>query len=191
MTKSDRSEEFLEPLGFVWDVNALVMYIEERWRKEQESKPINLKTKLSAALNKCPAPWINGICQQLGLPTKGRKKDKVAKIVQVLHSEDGLRSALGQLPPSSMEALAFIVREGGWVKYGRLSRRWGGEEGDGWWWADHPPTSTIGQLRTRGLVFVGRAGLEGRMYKVAVVPVDLRESLGKLLQSEELGAGRG
>ena len=115
MTKSDRSEEFLEPLGFVWDVNALVMYIEERWRKEQESKPINLKTKHSAALNKCPAPWINGICQQLGLPTRGKARPRAfyrgEGCEHCFHTGYYGRTGIFEVMPMSEEIKDLVFRE--------------------------------------------------------------------------------
>jgi hypothetical protein len=36
-------------------------------------------------------------------------------------------------------------------------------------------------LRVHGLLFVGKAGIGGRMYKVAVVPKDIRKQLMEIL----------
>ncbi|MBC7083378.1 MAG: hypothetical protein H5T95_07795, partial [Firmicutes bacterium] len=45
-----------------------------------------------------------------------------------------------------------------------------------------------GRLRRKALVFVGRAVVEGRRYKVAVIPVELREDLAELLGSRSPAA---
>jgi len=168
--------------GLIMDPHALMGYVEQQWRKEQESKLLNLKTTITAALNKCPSQWVNGICIRLGLDTGGKKKDRVMKIAAHLKDPHNLRALLDSLPQASQDALAFVVAEGGWVKYGRLSQRFGDESGDGWWWSEgQAPTSTVGRLRGAGLLFVGKAGLGERNYKAAVVPKELRPLLAELL----------
>jgi len=37
-------------------------------------------------------------------------------------------------------------------------------------------------LRVHGLLFVGKTGIGGRIYKVAVVPKDIREGLAGMLR---------
>jgi len=154
-------------------------YLLKSWRKEQDAKPINLDTKLQAALNKCPWQWIDGTAVHFGYGKKGTKRDKIAAIVAHLADADKLRGVVAGLPPQGRDALALVLKNG-WVKYGDLTRRFGSEERDSWWWADEPPTSVLGQVRLAGLLFVGTAGLAGRNYKVAVVPVDLRQHLKAL-----------
>jgi len=44
-----------------------------------------------------------------------------------------------------------------------------------------PPKSTVGILRLHALLFVGKAGIDGRNYEVAVVPKDIRKQLAELL----------
>ncbi len=58
----------------------------------------------------------------------------------------------------------------------------GGEEEDSYWWKTEPPISTIGILRLHVLLFVGKAEIGGRMYRVAVVPKDIREELVEMLK---------
>ncbi len=172
--------------GLLLDPNQMMEYVMEKWHQEQDAKPITLFTKLSAALNKCPAPWIDAVCLNLGLPTKGKRKDKVKAIVAHLTQEDNLRQAVLNLPVASRQALKLVVDAGGWVKYGQLSREFGDEEGDGWFWNEEPPVSAIGQARAHGLLFVGRAPIKSRNYKVAVVPKELREPLAALLADESV-----
>lgn len=159
-------------------------YLTSGWRKEQESKPININTKLSAALNKCPAHWVNGICINLGLDPKSlrKRRAKVQAVVGHLTDPQKLRAVLESLPPESREALDYVLAKGGWVKIGPLTRRFGAQDDVGWFWSEtEPPTSTLGRLRVRGLLFVGKAGIGGRNYTVAVIPKELREPLAELL----------
>lgn len=154
---------------------------ENAWRKEKEKVAISLDTTLSAALNKCPAEWIGAICTTIGIPWDV-KKEKVRRIVKKLTDVISLEEVVQSLPDECRRALGLVLEKGGWVKYGQLSRRFGHEEG-GFFWTRSPPRSVIGILRLHGLLFVGRSGLGGKTYKVAVLPKDLRLPLGGILGS--------
>jgi hypothetical protein len=80
-----------------------------------------------------------------------------------------------------MEALKLVMDEGGWVKYNKLSSEYG-EGNDSYFWETEPPTSIVGVLRVHGLLFIGKTGIGGRMYKVAVVPKDIRKRLEDMLK---------
>ena len=163
------------------DFRSVTDMVFDQWCKDQEEKPLSLNSTLSAALNKCPGPWLNGICQQLGLPPKGAKKKKVQAIVAHLKDPDHLAAAVAGLPEETHEALKMILEQGGWIKIGTLTRRFGTCDADGWFWAKQPPPSTLGQARVHGLLFIGKAGIGGRNYSVAVVPKDLRTELAENL----------
>lgn len=169
--------------------DTLMGYVTRKWREEQESKPLTLNSSLSAALNKCPGHWINGICLNLGLDPKGlrKKKNKVQAIVAHLTNPTRLRQVVDELSTISREALSYILEKGGWGRIGPLHRRFGDEEDVGWFWADdEPAASPLGSLRVRGLLFVGRAGIKGRNYTVAVIPKELRELLKELLAGQSV-----
>lgn len=154
--------------------NRSMARLEQHWREEIESRLLPLNTTLQAALNKLPAPWIDGICRCLGIPAEGKRRDKVARIVDHLNNKVNLQRIITGLSQDCREAIAYILAEDGWVKYGELSRRFGSETADGWWWDKKPPRSIPGQLRLRGLLFVGKTPIGGRMYKTAVIPQELR-----------------
>lgn len=147
--------------------------------KDEDSKPITLNITISAGLNKFKISRINAVSKTLGISKKDVKKDKIDQIVSRLTTE--LDEVIEKLPPESIEALKLVMDEGGWVKYNKLSNEYG-EENDSYFWETEPPTSTVGVLRLHGLLFVGKTGIDGRMYKVAVVPKDIREVLGKILK---------
>lgn len=170
-------------LTFLLNPDALMSYVTEQWRKEQEEKPININSRLSAALNKLPAHWINAACQAVGLDAKALRQRKAKTQALVAHLTDPakLRGVVSRLSPQAREALRVLLDAGGWMKVGPLYRRFGDCEGDGWFWTDNPPTSTLGQLRLHALLFMGKAPVGSRSYRVAVVPKELRPLLADIL----------
>jgi hypothetical protein len=60
-------------------------------------------------------------------------------------------------------------------------RSWFDEDEDGFFWVERPPTSVPGELRLRGLIFIGMWTFEGRQEKAFMIPRELREPLAKLL----------
>jgi len=157
--------------------------LEQSWRRDIEAKPLPLNSTLQAALNKLPAPWVDGICLCLGVPAERKRQDKVARIIACLSSETGISTIVRALPADCREAVTHVLKNGGWVKYNQLSRQFGDEKGDGWWWDKEPPQSTIGELRLRGLLFVGQAAVGSRRSKVAVIPRELREPILKAVEA--------
>ncbi|MCX9083388.1 MAG: hypothetical protein OIN87_01155 [Candidatus Methanoperedens sp.] len=147
--------------------------------KDEDSKTITLNITISAGLNKFKISRINAVSMVLGISKKDVKNDKIDQIVNRLTTE--LDEVIQKLPTESREALKLIMDEGGWVKYNKLSKEYG-EENDSYFWETEPPTSTIGVLRLHGLLFVGKAGIDGRMYKIAVVPKDIRIGLKEILK---------
>ncbi|MCZ7401893.1 MAG: hypothetical protein O8C61_06705 [Candidatus Methanoperedens sp.] len=142
--------------------------------KDEDSKPITLNITITAGLNKFKISRINTVSKALGISKKDIKKDKIDQIVSRLTTE--LDEVIEKLPPKSREALKLVMDEGGWVKYNKLSNEYG-EENDSYFWETELPTSAVGMLRVHGLLFVGKTGIDGRNYKVAVVPKDIRSSL--------------
>ncbi|WP_066351180.1 hypothetical protein [Fervidicola ferrireducens] len=54
------------------------------------------------------------------------------------------------------------------------TRKFGSMQGDGFFWTERPPESSLGTLWSKALIMVGRAKLGGRTYKIATIPVELR-----------------
>lgn len=168
----------------------VVGVLAEPWREEQEDKPISLNVKLSQAMRGVPAGWLNAACKAYGIgpATMRHRKERAEALTQRLTDRRHMRETVLKLELDEKEALRFILGKGGWARLSALTRRFGSMEGDGFWWEEVPPQSTLGKLRCKALVFVGRAVVEGRRYKVAVIPVELREGLAELLGSPLPGA---
>lgn len=168
----------------------VVAAVAESWREEQEEKPISLNAKLSQAMRTVPAGRVNAACEAHGIdPTSTRhRKERAEALARRLVDRPHMEETVSNLEEDERAALRFILNGGGWAKVSALTRRFGSVEGDGFWWEETPPRSTLGRLRLKALLFVGRALIDGRRYKVAVIPLELREGLAKLLGSHSPAA---
>lgn len=161
----------------------LVDALGESWREEQEDKPISLNVKLSQAMRGVPAGWLNAACKAHGIDPAAirHRKERAEELSRHLADLGHMRETVSNLGPDEKETLRFILGRGGWAKLSTLTQRFGSMEGDGFWWEEKPPKSTLGKLCSKALVFIGRAVVEGCRLKVATIPVELREGLAELL----------
>ena len=168
----------------------VVAALADSWREEQEEKPISLNVNLSRAMRGVPAGWVNAACEEHGIDPGSirHRRERAEALGQRLVDRRHMEETVLKLEQDEKEALRHILDRGGWAKLSALTRRFGSMDGDGFWWEEIPPRSTLGRLRRKALVFVGRAVVEGRRYKVAVIPVELREGLAELLGSPLPGA---
>lgn len=172
-------EEVARRLGLITQgmVDSLMGQYDKNMIKNAESIVINQKSTLSSVLNKYPAQWVDGICKALGIAVKGDKREKVKLIVAEYQSRE-IQVILEGLP-LQCKALKLVLEKGGWVKYSQLKSRFDDEITRGW--DEDPPKSTIGIIRLHALLIVGKMGISGRMYKIAVVPLELREVIAKYI----------
>lgn len=168
----------------------LVRHLGDSWRAEIEDKAISVDVELRAALADTPTKWLDAACRVNRVTLKGGRRDrraKIAALVDALTNPDDLTQCLTEMPPNARAALRRVVECGGWMRLSELVRDFGPMDGDGWFWDVDPPASNLGELRRRGLLFVGKttltkAGKPGkRQFKIAVVPFDLRELLASVL----------
>ncbi len=160
------------------DPDVLLGVYENARLEELEDITLRKGTSLRTVLNKYPADWIDHICGHYGLKAR-RKKEKAEKIMDKV--VDDLPQIVSDLPEKSMEALALCMDGGGVVKYGRLK---GYDDEMELFWERNRPASTIGILRMRGLLLVGKMVFGDRRYKVAYIPNEIRNELIPLLPSK-------
>ncbi len=181
--------EFIGPVfarytPFILDPDIMLhTFMDDRIRAA-ESIIVAPYTALASVLNKYPSNWVDGICVALGLDKGGRKPDK-AKMVRE-HLLANMAAVVRELPAESREALRLILSDGGQVRLGKLK----GYDGEiTFFWESQPPTSALGSLRVRGLLVIGQAVENGRKYRSALVPSDIRDALEEALQPRGLGEG--
>jgi hypothetical protein len=167
---------FIQQSPLILDPGVLMEQFNESSIADAEKITLHRRSKMTAILNKYPFQWVDGICDRLGLSTKGKKNIKVKDIASKVSSD--LASILESIPVKSREALKLVLDNGGYVRYSKLK---GFDDEVTFWWQEEPPTSTIGLLRLNALLAVGKMPASGRMYKVALIPVDIRDDLQTLL----------
>lgn len=111
----------------------------------------------------------------------GLKRDKVRRINDKIVND--LLPIVLKLPEKSKEALAFCIEQGGVVKYGKLKNY---DDDMDFFWNEEKSASTIGILRQRGLMVVGKMAFGDRNYKVAFIPVEIRKELNLVLYSKNV-----
>jgi len=95
------------------------------------------------------------------------------------------------LSPEERDLLAYLLESDGRTSVGNVTRRYGSDEGDGWFWDEEPPTSTLGRVRLHGLAFVGIDASSGRRMRTVLVPRELRDMLRAALAKRPDGEWEG
>ncbi len=159
----------------ILDTDIMMHAYEKKEIERTESILLSPSTKLTAVLNKYPFQWVDGMCETLSLETGGRKNEKAKNIAGKLMMN--FPKVINDLPEKSKEALIFILKNGGFVKYNLLKDY---DDEITWWWNNSPPESTIGLLRLHGLLIVGKMPQGSKLYKVALIPKDIQIELQKI-----------
>jgi hypothetical protein len=161
-------------------INQSYSAVRQSFQKDADSKPIAVNVKLLNAITKLPTEWVEGMALGWQRPEKPIRKDRVQDLCDFLLSQEGFLQISAALSAQEREAITMVLEHGGHILYGKLEKVFGDETTDDYWWSEHPPKSVIGRLRFRGLLYVGKALLSSRHFKVAVIPQDLVSVLTNL-----------
>jgi len=168
------------PSSLILDPAVLIGAYENDKLKKIESIPLRQSSSLKSIMNKYPSHWIDWMCTHYDLEG-GIKRDKVRRIETKIVND--LSGIVLELPDESKEALAFCIEQGGVVKYGKLKNY---DDDMDFFWKGKNPASTIGMLRQKGLMVVGKMVFGDRKYKVAFIPVEIRDELKSVLSSKNV-----
>jgi hypothetical protein len=155
-------------------------------KREQERRPLPARQGLGPMLRDLPVQWLDAIWDALdmGEPSPRHRKARERRIAEHLTDGEALaRIVTDRLSVEERRLLAYVLDQGGRVSASALTRRFGGDDGDGWFWDEDPPTSTLGRVRLHGLAYVG-VPAEGRRMRTVLVPQELRNALGEALTDE-------
>jgi tetratricopeptide (TPR) repeat protein len=159
----------------------IMEYWQENMRGDVEKKAIPTDPSLSRGLKNMPAQWLDGICKVYGLEPAKRRRERERQLCDYLMEPKNLKKAVNRLEIKQKELLKYLLERGGWSRLNTLTRKFGSMEGDGFFWSEQPPESPLAVLWSKALVIIGRSKPEGRSYKIATIPVELRQSLQNLL----------
>lgn len=167
--------------------------LQEDLRRQIDERPLMPHTpSLRRALEQIPVEWLNVACRVHGISSQARLRcDRAQQLADsLLGHPDAALQALARVDPDgrAQRLLRFLVGKGGHARAGEVTRKFGSEQGDGYYWSEQSPVSPLGLLRMTCLAFVGRAPTDGRRVKVVVVPADLCATLVPVLAREPAGA---
>ncbi len=158
-----------------FEIDTLMRTYEDSKLEELEDITLRDSTALRTVLNKYPARWIDHMCKHFGIEAR-LKKEKVEMIVEKLVND--MPRIISTIPEKSKEVLALCIDNGGGVKYGTLRDY---DDDFTLFWKKERPVSTIGLLRMRALLLVGKMSIGERRYRVAYVPNEIRDGLRQIL----------
>lgn len=170
---------FMSTSPLILDPDILMSAYENSGLKKIESIQLRKGSSLQSILNKYPAHWIDWMSKHYGLKER-LKKEKIQGIENKIIND--LPQIVSKLPEKSKEALAFCIKQGGVVKYGQLKEY---DDDMDFFWKEGKPVSTIGMLRQKGLIVVGKMVFGDRQFKVVFIPVEIREGLKSVLRGYE------
>lgn len=159
----------------ILDPDILISAYENDGLKKIESFPLRQGSSLQSIMNKYPAHWIDWMSKHYGL--KERLKNEKVRAIETKIVND-LPQIVSKLPEKSKQALAFCVKQGGFVKYGQLKDF---DDDMDFFWKEGKNLSTIGLLRQKGLLVVGKMVYGDRKFKVAFIPIEIRDGLRSIL----------
>jgi tetratricopeptide (TPR) repeat protein len=159
----------------------IMEYWQENTRGNVEKKAIPADSSLSRGLKNMPAQWLDGMCKVYNLKPVKRRREREKQLYDYLIEPKNLKKAVSKLEMEQKKLLKYLLERGGWSRLNTLTRKFGSMKGDGFFWSEQPPTSPLAVLWSKALIMIGRSKLKGQSCKIATIPVELRQTLKKLL----------
>ncbi len=151
-------------------------------REAIEDKNLSLNPRLRQGLKNMPVEWINAACEIYNLKPARLRPDREKQLIEHLQQSEVLQKIIAELEEDEISLLRYLLQQEGWSRIGPVTRKFGSMDGDGFFWNEDGPCSTLGYLWNLGLVFVGRTTLNNRSTKIVTIPVELRPLLIGILQ---------
>ncbi len=145
-----------------------------------ESMLIRNSSTFRSLMNKYPSHWINWICDHYNINEK-LKKEKINAIENRIITD--LNTIVKGLSSDARQVIQMCINQGGFVKYNVLKNF---EDELDYFWDNHISISPIGELRQKGLLFIGKMSINDRKYKIAFIPEEFRDSLQAELQCKNI-----
>jgi hypothetical protein len=179
------AQELPPPFIGLADVEAMMGRALQSWKTEQDQRPLPPQLRLATLLKGIPSIWLEAVCVALGIePREHRHRTgRERAVARIVSGSDRLRQVVhDRLSASERELLGFLLDKGGQAASDVVTRRFGRDDADGWFWNEEPPTSVLGRVRLHGLAFVGRLATSGRTVRTVAIPREVREPLAITLR---------
>ncbi|HMA84015.1 MAG TPA: hypothetical protein VKP59_07295 [Candidatus Thermoplasmatota archaeon] len=135
---------------------------------------LHKSSKFKTVMKKYPAHWIDWMCDYYEIEER-LKKDKISEIEKKLILD--LPSIIQRLSTTAKDVLYLCMKNDGMVKYRKLNKY---DDELGYFWEEQSEMSTIGELRQKALLFIGKMRIGQRNFTVAFIPVEIRNILRDL-----------
>jgi tetratricopeptide (TPR) repeat protein len=144
----------------------------DKHRRERERRKPLKGTDLQSCLSRYTKENLVAVARALDVirPARIRKADLIALLAESLADPEVVEGAWRSLNSEEREALHFVLAQGGVVPYDEVSREYGDDLEESYYWYYREPETTIGRLRLHGLLFEG--GHEDEV--VLVIPTEVR-----------------
>jgi tetratricopeptide (TPR) repeat protein len=148
-------------------------------RKRERRKPLK-GMDLQSCLSRYTKDNLTAVAQALKIrqPAAIRKAELINLLAKSLADPEVVGEAWRSLNTEEQEALRFVLAQGGIVPYDEVSRKYGDDLEEYYYWYYRKPETTIGRLRLHGLLFEGGRGDE----VVLAIPTEVRGLLEDLEQ---------
>lgn len=164
------------PYGFITPEMQNIIYRQIIKDKQDKAESVTIPHKLFTYLKNQPIELVELIAKFLDIP-ESKKRARIRAISKAISANGA--DILKSLTAEEVSCLQYVYESPGHgSKYRALEDRFGKDD-----YELFSPTrarSTIGQLREKGMLMVGRKTIDSRRYKVAVIPEELRPALGEL-----------
>jgi len=145
-----------------------------RKRFRDQKKPVSIPSPLSRLLDTLSLRNLKIVAKNHGIIlSHNRKKLVIEKICEFLTNQDNLVLIFQNCPPPEKQLIREILNAGGCLRYPDIISRFGSEEKDSPYWFLMLPESTLGQLRAKGLVFVGEAFYDSWLQVIVCLASDV------------------
>lgn len=181
--------ESRERESIIKDVQRIMYPLLEKRRLEIEEKDLPLHPSIKRGLRNMPAKWLDFMVKEYSIQHVRRRKERERVIEEYLSNRINLQTIIQSvLHKEELDLLKDLLTKGGWARFNVITTQYGTMEGDGFFWYNDPPSSSLGRLWSMGLVMVGCSKISGHNIKVVTIPKELRQPLSSLmgLDDEEM-----
>ncbi len=144
----------------------------DRRRRERERRKPLKSMDLQSCLSRYTKDNLAAMARALDIrePARIKKAELIALLAESLADPAVVEEAWRSLNNEDQEALRFVLAQGGMATYDEVSRKYGDDLEEYYYWYYREPETTIGRLRLHGLLFEGGRGDE----VVLVIPTEVR-----------------